>query len=104
VLNHKHLGFAALRGACGTAARLLLRGQTNFLRMMWKFDSVFDPALQLADHAREVRYELPLPPPAGSVIDKRALYIHRPSGRRSRTLDDATETFVDATRSGAPSE
>jgi hopanoid C-3 methylase len=104
VLNHKHLGFAALRGACGTAARLLLRGQTNFLRMMWKFNSVFNPALQLADHAREVRYELPLPPPVGSVTDKRALYIHRPLDRRSRTLDEATETFVDATRLGAPSE
>jgi len=85
------------------AARLLLRGQTNFLLMMWKFSSVFDPALQLADHVREVRYELLLPPLAGSVTDKHALYILRPSGRRSRTLDDATETFVDATRSGAPS-
>jgi hopanoid C-3 methylase HpnR len=98
VLNRKHLGFAALRGAFGTAVGLLMRGQTNFLRMMWKFNSVFNPALQLADHAREVRYEIPLPPPAGSVMDKRALYVHRPSGRRSRTLDNATEGFVDATR------
>ena len=100
VLNRKHLGFAALRDAFGTAVRLALRGQTNFLRMMWKFNSVFNPALQLADHARGARYEIPLPPPADTVRDKRALYIHRPSGRRSRTLDDATEGFVEATRAG----
>jgi hopanoid C-3 methylase HpnR len=101
VLNCKHLGFAALRDAFGTAVGLLLRGQTNFLRMMWNFNSVFNPALQLADHAREVRYEIPLPPVAGSRLDKRALYVHRPAGRRGRTLDDATEGFVDATRAGA---
>ena len=100
-LNRKHLGFAALRASSGRAARLLLHGQTNFLRMMWNFNSVFNPAQQLADHAREVRYEIPLPPAAGSPVDKRALYIHPPAGRRSRVLDDATERFVDMTRQGA---
>jgi hopanoid C-3 methylase len=73
----------------------------NFLRMIWKFNSVFNPALQLADHARPVQYELPLRPEFTAAAGKRALYVHRPSGRRGRTLDDATEQFVDATRSGA---
>ena len=76
-------------------------GQTNFVRMLWKFNSVYNPALQMADHAREVRYELPLPPGAGEVSDKRSLYIHKPAGRRGRALDDSTERFVDATRSGS---
>jgi hopanoid C-3 methylase HpnR len=101
VLNRKHLGFAALRKTLGITGGLLLHGQTNFLRMIWKFNSVFNPALQLADHARPVRYEMPLRPEFAAVADKRALYVHKPAGRRGRTLDDATENFVDATRSGA---
>jgi hopanoid C-3 methylase HpnR len=101
VLNRKHLGFAAARQTLGIAGKLLLHGQTNFLRMIWKFNSVFNPALQMADHARPVRYELPVRPAFVEVADKRALYVHKPAGRRGRTLDDATEQFVDATRSGA---
>lgn len=101
VLNRKHLGWAALRDTAGIAARHLLHGQANFLRMLWKFNSVFNPALQLADHAQPVRYELPPPPPhTDAALDKRALYIHRPAGRRARAIDDATENFVDATRMG----
>ena len=46
VLNRKHLGFAAIRKTLGISAGLLLHGQTNFLRMIWKFNSVFNPALQ----------------------------------------------------------
>src|SRR3954447_15843062 len=58
VLNRKHLGWRALWGTMGISARHLMRGQTNFVRMLWKFNSVFNPALQLADHAREVQYEM----------------------------------------------
>jgi len=102
VLNLKHLGWAALRKATGAVARHLLHGQTNFIRTLWNFNSVFDPKLQLADHARPVRYELPLPPAqAEGPLDKRALYIHRPAGRRGRAIDEATERFVDETRMGS---
>jgi hypothetical protein len=103
VLNTKHLGVAAVRQTLGIAGKLLLRGQTNFLRMIWKFSSVFNPALQMADHARPVRYELPSRPEFAAVADKRVLYVHQPAGRRGRALDDATELFVDTTRSGADS-
>jgi hopanoid C-3 methylase HpnR len=101
ILNRKHLGLAAIRQTLGISSKLLLRGQTNFVRMIWNFNSVFNPALQMADHARPVEYELPLRPETTALADKRALYVHRPAGRRSRTLDDATEQFVDATRVGA---
>jgi hopanoid C-3 methylase HpnR len=102
VLNRKHLGWAALRVATGTAARLLLRGQTNFLRMLWRFNSVFDPRLQLADHAREVRYAMTPPPGPGTEWSgAKSLYVHGPAGRRGRTIDDSTESFVDETRMGA---
>jgi len=99
VLNRKHLGWARLRSVAGPALRLLLRRQTNFLGMLWSFDSVFNPALHLADHERPVDYVLPLPP-ATAPSDQRALYIHRPKGRRGRALDHDTERFVDETRLG----
>jgi hopanoid C-3 methylase HpnR len=102
VLNHKHLGWAALRDTAGIALRLLARGQTNFVRMLWRFNSVFNPELQLADHARPVRYEMRAPPPASNgKIDARTLYVHAPGGRRSRAVDAATERFVDETRMGS---
>jgi hopanoid C-3 methylase len=99
VLNRKHLGWRALRETAVLSARLLLRGQTNFVRSLWKFNSVFDPALQLADHARPARYELPLPPaPTASRVEPRGLYIHQAAGARARRLDTETERFVDETR------
>lgn len=102
VLNRKHLGWGALRRAAGQATRLMLRGQTNFVRMLWRFNSVFDPRLQLADHAREVRYEMTPPPAIGDapVVDMKTIYIHGPTGRAGRKIDDATEKFVDETRTG----
>jgi hopanoid C-3 methylase HpnR len=99
VLNRKHLGWAALRGAMGEATRLLLRGQTNFVRMLWRFNSIYDARLQLADHEREVRYVMSPPPQAvEGRFDPRSLYVHPPAGRRGRHIDDATETFVESTR------
>jgi hypothetical protein len=101
VLNMKHLGWESLKGTAKIVGRHLLRGQTNFLKSLWKFSSVFNPQLQLADHAQPARYEI-FPPPsrAEGKIDVRKLYIHQSRGRRSRALDDATERFVDETRMG----
>ncbi|SAK56963.1 radical SAM domain-containing protein [Caballeronia calidae] len=101
VLNRKHMGWAALRGAAGRAMHLLMHGQTNFIRMLWRFDSVFDPRLQLADHARELRYAMTPPPAPDASADVKAVYVHGPAGRKSRRIDDATEKFVDETRMGA---
>jgi hopanoid C-3 methylase HpnR len=79
VLNRKHLGLAALKATAKISAKLLLRGQTNFVRMLWKFNSVYDPKRQLADHAQPVRYEMKLPERSassnGSKPDARRLYV-----------------------------
>ncbi|MEW6296570.1 MAG: hopanoid C-3 methylase HpnR [Thermodesulfobacteriota bacterium] len=78
VINKKHLGFAALRDTFFLAAKLLAHGQTNFVRMLWKFHHVYNPERQLADHHRPVRYEMALPQPAG-LRDRKSLYVHRPA-------------------------
>ncbi len=100
VLNHKHLGWAALKSTMKIAAGHLLRGQTNFVRMLWKFNSVYNPELQLADHRRPVKYELTLPPRPHSRVNGKRLFILPPKGRQGRAIDDATEQFVDASRMG----
>jgi hopanoid C-3 methylase HpnR len=80
VLNLKHLGLSGLRATATTALRLLARGQTNFVRMLWRWNKVFNPARQLADHARPVKYQMRPPAPAGEERAE-ALYVLRPPRR-----------------------
>jgi len=101
VLAMKHMGWAALRDLSTIVLGHLVRGQTNFVRSLWKFDRVFDPKLLLADHHRPVTYEMKLPPPAQAKVDPRLLYVLQAPGRKGRAIDDATEQFVDATRMGS---
>jgi hopanoid C-3 methylase len=100
VLNMKHLGWSALKYTATTAAGHLLRGQTNFVKMLWKFNSVYNPKLQLSDHKQPVKYQMALPPASQETVNPKLLYIHHADGRRGRAIDDATEQFVDNTRMG----
>lgn len=100
VLNKKHLGWRTFGKAAGKVAETLARGQSNFVKMLWKFNSVYRPELLLADHRQPVSYQISLPPTPAEEVDRRTLYVHEPKGRKGRSLDDATERFVDATRTG----
>lgn len=75
VLNKKHLGLAALKATAAISAKLLMQGQTNFVKMLWKFNSVYDPRKQLSDHGRPVKYEMKLPTPVKGKIDPKRLYV-----------------------------
>ena len=55
VLNMKHLGVGVLRETAGLATKLLLKGQTNFVRMLFKFNSVFNAERLFADHQSPVK-------------------------------------------------
>lgn len=79
VLNQKHLGWAALRATAGIAARHLAHGQTNFVKMLWKFNGVYDPARMLRDHEQECRYPICLPGHEPmQKIDPVSLFVHGP--------------------------
>ena len=83
-----------------------MRGQTNFVRGTMNYNKIYNVEKILADHARPVHYELPLSPrPETNAPTARAaqLYIHAHRGRASRSIDDSTERFVDATRIQASS-
>lgn len=81
VMNYKHLGWKALRRTAWLSAQLLLKGQTNFVRMLWKFNSVYDPARQFADHHAPLRYEMTLPeaPRERRAISTEQLYVIPPA-------------------------
>jgi hopanoid C-3 methylase HpnR len=101
VLNKMHLGWAALKSTARLATGHLMNGQTNFIKMLWKFNSVYNPKLQLADHQRPVAYEISLPPPSQDTTSSKLLYILPPKGRRGRAVDDTTEQFIETTRMGS---
>jgi magnesium-protoporphyrin IX monomethyl ester (oxidative) cyclase len=96
----KHLDWRQLWQAGGIVARLLLRGQTNFVKSLFKLNQVYRPELLLADHLLPVAYEIPAPPHEKAAAPA-ALYIHAPRGRKGRAIDAATERFVEATRVGS---
>jgi hopanoid C-3 methylase HpnR len=98
----KHLGWRQITGAAKLATGLLMRGQTNFVKSMLKMNSVYRTDLLLADHARPVDYQIPLPPLRDKkAASGRSLYVHAPRGRAGRAIDAETERFVDETRMGA---
>jgi magnesium-protoporphyrin IX monomethyl ester (oxidative) cyclase len=77
VLSRKHLGVRAVAQTAGIIGHHLLRGQTNFARMLWRFNKVYNAQRQLADHALPVSYELPVPEHhAVGPRERRELYIH----------------------------
>jgi magnesium-protoporphyrin IX monomethyl ester (oxidative) cyclase len=82
VLNRKHLGLSALRSTFGLATRLLLRGQTNFVRMLWKFHRVYDPERQYADHFLPLRYAMQPPSAESSKPPRSQLYVHDATARQ----------------------
>jgi hopanoid C-3 methylase len=84
VLNKKHLGLAALKDTFLIAAKYLAQGQTNFIRMLWKFSSVHDSGRQFADHGRPVQYPITLPSAPSKRVDQTLLFIHQPEPSSAR--------------------
>lgn len=97
VMAMKHLGVKFALKTSGTIASQLVRGQTNFLKMLFKFSSVYSVDKLMADHSDPPRYLLPEPPEQREV-NPRTLYIHAPQGRRGRQLDASDQAFVAASR------
>jgi len=84
ILARKHLGVAALAKTSGIVARQLLRGPTNFAKMIWKFNSVYNADRQYSEHLSQARYLLP--PQAErrtAPPDRKELYVHVPTRRRA---------------------
>ncbi len=105
VLYRKHMNWWTAPELAAELARNLVRGQTNFVRGIINYNKAYTAEKMLADHARPINYELPLPPRSGTDSPAKKsseLYIHADRGRVGRSIDDSTEHFLDATRLGPP--
>jgi hopanoid C-3 methylase len=78
VLNKKFMGWVALGRTLGLALGFLARGQTNFVKMLWKFNSVYNYRRQVADHYREVGYAMEFPEPREKQLEPTSLYVIQP--------------------------
>ena len=78
ILFKKHMGWRALRDCASIAAGHLMRGQTNFVKSLWKFGSQYDVQKLLGDHREDARYPIALPERKAEKVDARNLYILRP--------------------------
>ncbi|HEX4209911.1 MAG TPA: radical SAM protein, partial [Candidatus Binataceae bacterium] len=97
VLNRKHLGLQGLKDASAIAVKLLMRGQTNFLRMLFKFSQVYNAGRQFEDHLREVQYAMRPPRPySTSRPDAAEFYIHPPKVNRPAANGPAGAPVADA--------
>jgi hopanoid C-3 methylase HpnR len=86
VLNQKHLGWEALKHTFLIATKHLMNGQTNFVKMLWKFRSVYNAERQVQDHQRHVQYQISLPEhPGQKLVNPATLYIHHPEATHTRT-------------------
>jgi len=84
VINRKHLGTRTALAAMKIVSKNLAHGQTNFARMLWKFNKVYNADRQYGDHQMPVTYELPLPD-REPIQNRKELYIHtRPPSSRGQ--------------------
>ncbi|MGQ3685712.1 MAG: hopanoid C-3 methylase HpnR [Candidatus Loosdrechtia sp.] len=100
IMNKKHMGWAGISSAGKTVLCNLLRGQTNFIKMLWKFNNIYRADLRIADHQQLVKYRIALPPASDRNANRNSFYIHKPGGRSERSIDDSTEKFINESRTG----
>jgi len=79
ILNRKHLGWGAIPKYGFQAVRALMRGQTNYVNMLWKFAKVVNENRQYADHQRPVKYEMRPPKAAVLKPNPADLFVHMPA-------------------------
>ena len=79
ILNRKHLGWGAIPKYGFPAVRALIRGQTNYIKMLWRFARVVNENRQYNDHQRPVTYEMKPPKPAVAKPNPAELFVHMPA-------------------------
>jgi hypothetical protein len=79
ILNRKHLGWGAVPKYGFPAVRALMRGQTNYVKMLWKFATVVNQSRQYNDHQQPVTYEITPPGLAVARPDPADLFVHLPA-------------------------
>lgn len=79
ILNRKHLGWGAIPKYGFPTVRALMRGQTNYVKMLWKFARVVNENRQYNDHQRPVTYEMKPPKSVAAEPNPAQLFVHMPA-------------------------
>jgi magnesium-protoporphyrin IX monomethyl ester (oxidative) cyclase len=76
LIHRKFMGWRTAVSVAQILAGHLLHGQTNFLRMLFKFEKFYNADRFFQDHSQPVRYSLRLPVPEQLGLTGRQLQIH----------------------------
>jgi radical SAM superfamily enzyme YgiQ (UPF0313 family) len=83
IINRKFMGWRTAAAVSKILAGQLLRGQTNFLKMLFKFSKVYNVDRFYADHSRRVDYPMRRPQDYPAKLKPQELLVHLNTGRRS---------------------
>jgi hopanoid C-3 methylase len=89
IINRKHMGVAIIKDVAFLVAKLAMQGQTNFAKMLWKFNKVYNPKRQYADHFKELKYQMRLPERTGIKPPSEQFYVHTPKVARASAPSSA---------------
>jgi magnesium-protoporphyrin IX monomethyl ester (oxidative) cyclase len=101
VMNRKHISWRTARHLASIVTQRLVKGQFNFLKMLWRFNKVYNLERLLADHAQQPDYKMALPAAPGKAIDRKMLYVHKMEEHRVHVPDkaaDAPGQFIEEAR------
>jgi radical SAM superfamily enzyme YgiQ (UPF0313 family) len=76
IINRKFMGWRTAVAVSRILAGQLARGQTNFLRMLFKFSKAYNPERFYADHFQEVKYSMRRPSEYGRKVKPQDLLVH----------------------------
>jgi hopanoid C-3 methylase len=82
IINRKFMGWRNAVDVANLVASQLIRGQTNFVKMLFKFARAYNVDRFYGDHAKPVRYEMRPPTEAGGRrgIKDRVIHVrHEPT-------------------------
>ncbi|MGD0089362.1 MAG: hopanoid C-3 methylase HpnR [Planctomycetota bacterium] len=92
IINAKFMGWRTAFSVSRILARQLIHGQTNFLKMLFRFRKVFNAQRFHDDHFRPVRYRLRTPAQYPCKPAAEELLVHRPRARRTPGAASAAES------------
>ena len=76
IINRKFMGWKTAVAVSRILAGQLLRGQTNFLKMLFKFSKAYNADRFYADHFREVQYAMRRPSDYAKKMKPADLLVH----------------------------
>jgi magnesium-protoporphyrin IX monomethyl ester (oxidative) cyclase len=86
IINRKFMGWRTAAAVSKILAGQLLRGQTNFLKMLFKFSKVYNVDRFYADHFRQVEYAMQRPSDYPSKPKPQELLVHLNTSRQHAVL------------------